>query len=312
MSDTTVLTTIEAPAGAPEIPDGGAEPHEPAPAASGAPGGEGTEAPKPAEPDPRLEIAKKLDQASRREARARQRETQLQERETRAETKERQAEERAAKLQAEQDEFMADPAGYLLKHGKDPVEAVRRFTKPQTDVERQLAALQAEREAEKKAALEREETYKTTAAERAQQEQIVRFVRDISPDEFPHLTTVYPASEVPGLVKSLLSEPAEGGVTLLEAFKEEHGRNPTNKEIQRALESRAATRARGLYEGLKKLFEPSSPPEVAPAPNANSGTTSLSNTHAGKLVSNGAAPKKNREQVMAELRAQLEAETDEA
>lgn len=319
MSDnTTVLTTISA-----ETPTEGGNPdgEMASDVIEGAPQEGADPAVEAAAPtDPKLEMARKFDAIARREARGRRfaeevdRGRAAMAKEQAAFNAEREAfRAEQATLRSELEAFRADPVGYELKSGRDPVEAVRRFAQPETETEKELRALKERMEARDKRDEERELAQRRVEEAKSRTTMLQGFVGSITSDECPNLVSMYPdANAIPGLVQELLNEEGEDGATLLDAFKAEHRRNPTDKEIRQALEHRASLRARHLFDGLKRIYEPSS--QSASAAPSSTGGPSLSNQHAGKLVTGNGARKlsleERRAQGLAAIRNQLEAETE--
>lgn len=316
MPETTIMTTIgEAPTDVTEAPaeETAAEPTE-APVDAAAPT-EPTPAPA-ANAAEKLELAKRYERAAQREAKSRQalnevsRIRQEMQAEREAFAKEQ------AQFRADLEAFRSDPVGFEIKAGRDPVNVVRRASTPETPEQKEIRELK-----EWKANFERSQEEQKTAAQKRAEEQhreatLRNFVSSITPDECPNVTTLYRASEVPALVNQLLNEPNEDGQTLLESFQETYRRNPTNQEIKQALEHRAAQRAKGLLDGLKRHHEPSSQAATAD-PNASASTRgpSLSNQHAGRLeTANGGGRKLSLEERRAinlkSIRDQLEAESE--
>lgn len=299
---TTVLSTIPSTQSAPEAPTADA----PIEASEEIAAVETTEIPSevaPPEPDPDLQLAQKFEQISKREARARKLEATWQEKLASIEKREA---EMATKL-AELDAALEDPIEYHLKKGKDPADVAKRFLKPMSEEEKRIAKLEAE------IAKDREE--RTAAQKRAEAEQAKRaafestraFVASITPDECPYLTTVHPATAIPGLVRGLLNRPQDPtdpeSPTVIEAFRNRYGREPSAKEIRESLEAEAEVYAKSLMERF-----PKPPSQVTPeTPLATEESTSLSNQHAASSPS-GRARTKSREERMKELKEQLEAE----
>lgn len=260
--------------------------------------------------DPDLEIARKLDLVAKREARARKQEATLQQKLSDLQAKESAIEKKMAEL----DSALEDPISYYLQKGKDPVEVAKRFAKPMSEEEKRLAAV------EKRLAAEDEDRKKSTEREQKQRQEQQRhalmrqFVSEIDKNEYPHLTTVYEPHQIPGLVTRLLNEPQDPtdpeSPSLLEAFRARYDRAPTNKEIRDALEHKAEIYASRVYESVSARRKPTSS-QVTPAtptatPNGEE-STSLSNQHAASSPS-GPPRTKSREDVMKEIRAELEAE----
>lgn len=271
---------------------------------------EPTPAPEQEKPDPDLEIAQKLDIVARREARARRIEAQWQTRWSEFEKKEAEL----AKKLAEAEAALEDPVEYYLKKGKDPVEVVKRFARPVTEEEKRIAKLEER--------LAREDEERTKAKEEAQRQQeeaqrfqaMRSFVAEITPDEYPHLTTLYPPTEVPRLVSDLMSRPHDPSdpesPSVLQVFRATYNRAPTPKEIRDTLEHEAELRAMSLLEAHSKRSAPSqATPQTPPAIEES---TSLSNHHAASS-SSSLTRTESREERMRKLKAELEAEqaTDE-
>lgn len=260
---------------------------------------------EPPKPDPDLEIAKKLDRVAKQEARARRAEAALQAREQRLTEKETSIDEKLAALDA----ALEDPIEYYLKKGKDPVDVAKRFARPVTEEEKRIAKLEAQyaKDAEERAKAAEDTKKQQTLAQR--QREMRDFVGGITADEYPHLTSVYEAKQIPGLVTALVNRPHDPSdsesPTVLQVFRSTYDRDPTAKEIRDALEHEAELYAMSLMERLKPKSAPS---QVTPAtPPANLESTSLSNQHAANSPS-GISRTKSREERMKELKEQLEAE----
>lgn len=274
---------------------------------------------KPPESDKNIELARKFDFIAKSEAKNRKREADLQAKLQSVSEKERKIAEREAELEAAID----DPIDYYIKKGKDPVEIAKRFGKPVTEEEKRIRKLEEQLEKDR---TERE-THEKNAAENAKQarerQAMVGFVSEITPVECPHLTRLYDAHEVPKLVSELLTrvvDTDDGPMTELELFKVQLGRNPTNKEIRAALELEAKSRATRILELKQEAETPSATtesqsPETAPPPKngaSNAGPSGISNQHAARTSTANPPRKKTREELKAELTAQLEAEAERA
>lgn len=306
---TTVLSTIQAPAtpSAAETP-AATEPTTPQEGSTEAQPteNEASEAsPVVEQPDPDLEIARKLENASKAAARARRHEAEMQRMRSELDAERR----RLAEMRAEYEAALEDPIEHYLKKGKDPVEVAKRFAKPMSEEEKRIAKLEAKLEAEERARQERETAEQTRQRQYAQQRAWADFVRQIEPEEYPHLTSMYEPTEVPRLVQNLLSRPSDASdpesPTVREVFRERFGRDPTPKEIRDALEHEAEERATSLLERLHRK----SPAQATPpgSPEANQEPTSLSNTHAQSSPSTRASTE-TREERLRRLKEELEAE----
>ena len=275
--------------------------------------------PKEAEPedDKHLELAKRFESVAKRESRVRRLETDYQQKIASLSEKEKAMEAKIAELEA----ALEDPVDYYLRTGKkDPVEVAKRFARPMTEEEKRIKALEDKlaKEDEARTKREKEESERANAARK--QQSMVAFVRTITPDECPHLTSLYEAHEVPSLVEKLLMRPADpsdpNGPTLLEHFEDTHGRKPTDKEIRECLEYDAEIRATRLMgrtrprDAATAADKPQSPSDPAPAASdSNSGPSSISNQHAAPSTS-AKTRKKTREELRKELAERLTAESE--
>lgn len=265
---------------------------------------------EPERPDPDLEIARKLDAVTKREARARRQEAELQQLRTSIADKEKTLTQKLAELDA----ALEDPVSYYLQKGKDPVDIAKRFAKPMTEEEKRLKKLEEryEKDEEDRKRQARENEERSVQARR--DETMRRFVGEITQSECPFLTALYEPHEVPGLVNSMLHERQDPtdpeSPTTLDVFRSKYGRSPTDKELREALEHRAELRATSLQERIPKKDTAKSQ-VTPPTPPATSTrveeSTSLSNQHAASS-SSGISRNKSREEVMKELKDQLEAE----
>lgn len=286
-----------------------------APESGAAPVADTTKEKEP-EDDKHLELSRRFESVAKREARARRLESEHQQKLATLSEKEKAMDAKIAELEA----ALEDPVDYYLRTGKkDPVEVAKRFARPMTEEEKRIKALEDKlaKEDEARTKREAEETKRSEAARK--QQAMVSFVRTITPDECPHLTSLYEAHEVPPLVEKLLTRPADpsdpNGPTLLEHFEDTHGRKPTDKEIRECLEYDAEIRATRLMgrtrprDAATSEDKAQSPPDPAPAASeSNSGPSSISNQHAAS--SSSAKPrKKTREELRKELTERLEAES---
>jgi len=309
---TQQLTTIPAaPEAAPEAAPG---PEGTAPPAQGTPEAASAVAPKTPDRDMNLELSKKFESVAQKEGRARKAERE-------AQAKLQGLTEREAKLaarEAELEEALGDPVGYMLKNGKDPVEVAKRYAQPETPEEKRIRKLE-ERDAEREAAAtkareeaeEREATQKMTGAMRA-------FVGEITARECPNLTTLYQAKEVPDLVRNLLTRPEDpddpDSDTMLEAFKRTHGRAPRNVEIREVLEYEAELRATKIIEAdrARAASAATSPgTNTQTSSKSESGPSGISNKHAAGTSTTSVKKltlEERRKKTKRELTAALEAE----
>lgn len=297
---TTVLNTIPSVPEAPSLPTPDAAPSEIATPETVVAPEIGSAPTEPAKPDPDIEYARKFNHIAKREATTRKQEVELQQQRARIAEREKSLDAKMAELEA----ALEDPVEYYIKRGKDPAEVAKRFIKPVTEEEKRLAQLE-KRLADKEQA---EEDARRDAEERqarSQKDQFWKgFVREIRPEECPHLTSLYPAHQVPQLVHDLLNRPYDpndgDSPTVLEQFQAKLGRAPTPKEIRQALESEAELRATSF---IARRTPPVTP---ATATQSANGSPSLSNQDAAS--SGTAARPKTREERMKELKEQLEAE----
>ncbi len=314
---TVQLSTISAPEAAPapaappDVSNGAAPP---VPAASEGASGAGAKVPD-------VELSRRLGEISKKEAKQRRSDTEYQEKMAGLAAREKELEAKHAEL----DGALGDPVKYMLDKGRDPVEVAKRFSEPETALEKEVRSLK-ERETKREEA----ERLRTEAAEeqraKAEHRQVVHaFVGEITEDNAPNLTALYEATEVPGLVTELLNrahhdesgEPT--GETLLQAFRHTHGRSPTNAEIRRSLESEAETRATKIIESHKRRSAADSSSQASETGQSQTskteaGPSGISNTHAS--VTSSAKPKKptleeRRKKAKTDLTEALEAEATE-
>lgn len=268
--------------------------------------------------DAQHELARKFEALSRNERAARKRASELHAREQALTERENEI----TSLKSELEAALEDPVAYYIKKGKDPVEIAKRFAKPMSEEEKRLKAIEDKIEADKKAAEEAEKEWEKRTRAENKTKMMRRFVSEITPDECPNLTSLYDAHEVPPLLENMLKRPINPGdphsPTLLKAFQDEHGRNPTNAELRRALEAEAESRATRLQKlqapaGSQVPKEPvaATDQQPAPAPSpATPGPSSISNRHAAS-TSTGKKPlsfEEKRKQNREALKKQLEAE----
>lgn len=314
MSEAAATTTLATIPTAPSAEGAATE----APEAEGSAPAEPAAPPAAVEPeeDKNLELAKRFEGLAKREARARRFENEFQTKLSSLSEKEKAIEAKLAELEA----ALEDPVDYYLRTGKkDPVEVAKRFARPVSEEEKRIKALEDKiaREEEARAKAEAERTKRETEAQRHQS--MRQFVGSITPDECPHLTSLYEPHEVPTLVEKLLTKPADpsdpGGPTLLEHFVETNGRKPTDKEIRECLEYDAEIRATRLMSRTRPsdAAAPETPqpsPDPVPAASASKGgPSSISNQHAAPS-SSSKSRKKSREELRKELTARLEAESE--
>lgn len=314
---TQSLTTIEAPAAAPEPAAGGTEAAPPAQGQPAAGSGVG-ERPKAPGRDPNLELARKFETVAQKESRVRKQEREWQEKHQGLNEREKKLAEREAELE----EALGDPVGHLLKIGKDPVEIAKRYAQPETPEEKRIRKLEereAEREAEDK---RRKEEWEARQEEQAEFHAMREFVGAITAKECPNLTALYQAKEVPKLVKELLMRPSDPddpkSPPMVKAFHASKGRNPTDREIRECLEYEAELRANRILEQNRSPAGQGDAP-VATSPGGpaqgssknESGPNGISNRHAASTTSTSKRPltlEEKRKQARRELTAALEAE----
>jgi len=321
-STTVQLSTISAPSAAPktapETPTDAAAPPAPE-SGSGAVSDAGRER---TAPDPDLEVAKRLETVSRREARIRRADAEHHERMTALSEKEKQI---TAKLE-ELDAALGDPVKYMLDKGKDPVEVARRFSKPETEEEKRIRKLE-EADAERRANDEkRAKEWEEEQAQRRRMGVIRDFVGGINEREHPHLVAEYPdPNDIPELVTKLLNRKADPqdpkSPTMLKAFNDRYGRNPTDDEIREALEFDSERRATRIIESRSRRASAEAPTLQAPErsqkqPPAKtaSGTSGISNQHASITNSGKPRPRtleEKRREKRRELIESFEAEANE-
>lgn len=316
---TQSLTTIEAPAAAPEPAAGSTEAAPPAQGqpAAGSGAGEGA-TPKTSERDPNLELSRKFESAAQKESRARKAEREAQAKLEGLTAREKKLAEREAELE----EALGDPVGHLLKIGKDPVEVAKRYAQPETPEEKRIRKLE-EREAEREEEDKRRKTeWETRQAEQAKQHAYREFVGAITAKECPNLTALYQAKEVPKLVDELLTRPSDpddpDSPTMVQVFHARKGRNPTDKEVRECLEYEAELRANRILERNRNPAGSDGAP-VATSPGGpaqdssknESGPNGISNRHAASTTTTPKRPltlEEKRKAKRRELTAALEAE----
>lgn len=311
---TTVLSTIPA---TPAAPPATAAPDTPAATTEGetpaadpsvvAPGPATTEPEKKTEPDPDLVIAQKLEGVAKREARARKMESQWQSKFAELEAMKADL----AKKLADAEAALEDPVEYYLKKGKDPVEVMKRAAKPVTEEEKRLARLEAAEE-ERKAEREKQaEESRKREQSVAQRQFWARFVGEIDPAEYPHLTAVHKPTAIPDLVHALLNRPHDPSdpesPTVRQVFRAQYDRDPTPKELRDALEHEAEEHAMSLIERLKPKASPAPSQATPPTPPATEESTSLSNQHAASSPS-ARTSTETREERVKRLKEELLAE----
>lgn len=310
MSDAIVqqtLATIPTSEGA-APPEAEAAANEAAPPVSTTADANGGATPPAAAKNEQGELAKRFNAIAKKEANARRLEADLQAKLQAAEVRDK---ELTAKM-AEYEEALSDPIKYYLAKGKDPVEAAKRFAKPETEEEKRIRRLEetlAQRDA-------REEQEKKQLAQRVEGERrfkaMVDFVGTISTAECPNLTRLYDAPEIPKLVEDLLGRVvSQNGETLLQTFRAQHGRSPTDMEIRETLEEDARIRAIRI---TKAQAEEARAAALQSGSEASPGPNGISNQHAAATSSGKARPKtleERRAQARRDLTAALEAEAGE-
>jgi hypothetical protein len=264
-------------------------------------------------PDLNLEMARRLEGVSKKEARARKAEAELHAARAAFEADQKKL---SAKL-AELDDALGDPVGHMLKNGKDPVEVARRFATPETPIEKEVRLLKEERAAEKAEAAKRAEEYEASRTEAQRADTVRSFVRGINPDEHPYLVASYSPEAIPELVSNLLNrrlDPSDpDGETVHQAFYREHKRDPTDVEIRESLESMAEERATKIvksHQARALAQSQASDTSQAPAKTA-SGPSGISNQHASVTTSGKKRPptlEEKRKAMRKELTEALEAE----
>lgn len=256
------------------------------------------------EPDQNLEIAKRFDALAKNESKFRRRDAEFQAKAQSIAEKEKAIE---AKL-AELEEAMSDPIAYYMAQGKDPVEIARRFAKPETEEEKRIRQLEQKLTEREKREEEQAEAAKRQAQEQQRTAAMRSFVSKINPDDHPNVTSIYAADEIPSLVTELLNRPtSRGGPSMVELFKEQHGRSPRDEEIIEVLEYEAQERATRLLERHKASLA-----SQADSAQPQSGPSGISNQHAA--ATNGASKKplskdERRKRAREEITAALEAES---
>lgn len=313
---TQSLTTIEAPA-APEVAPGANGSAPPGPD-SGATSDGAAPKPKP-QRDPNLDLARKFESVAQKEGRVRKQEREWQEKHAGLSEREKKLAEREAELE----EALSDPVGHMLRIGKDPVEVAKRYAQPETPEEKRIRKLE-ERDEERAAEdARRKDAWEKQQFEQAKNGAMRQFVGEITAKECPNLTALYEAHEVPKLVDALLKRPSDPAdpksLSMVEAFREEHGRNPSDKEIRECLEYEAEMRATRILERHRTAANASS---VATSPGGptqtssknESGPNGISNKHAAPSSPTDRKPlslAEKRKKGLKGLTAALEAEAND-
>ncbi len=301
-----VMTTIPSngantSSGVEAAPEGGPEAAPPAEASGVA------STPAAEEPDRHLELARKFETVAKREARARKLEADYQAKLQAAEEREK----AAAAREAEYRDALGDPIEHYIRNGGDPVEVAKRFGKPITEEEKRIQRLEEAYEKQTKAA-EEERVKREEQQQAAQRDQALRsFVRKITPDEAPNLTSLYQANEVPAILESLLQREVGDG-TMLSVFQDKYGRNPTDQEIIECLEYEAEERATRILARHRSTSGQTTPDEASSQEVASPSPRGLSNQHAGVTNSARKRPlskEEERRQAREELTKALEAES---
>ncbi len=320
VSLTQSLSTIgEAPVVAPEAP---AETPEAATPAQGDSAGASDATPKPPARDPHLDLARKFDSVAQKESRARRAEREAHAKLQGLTERERKLAEREAEL----DEALGDPVGYMLKKGTDPVKVAERYAKPETPEEKRIRKLEEAEDTRQEEDTKRREAWKQDQHRQAKEAALKGFVSSITAKECPNLTTLYKASEVPALVAEVLNRPADPedpeGPTMQQAFHETHNRNPSDSEIRECLEYEAELRATRILELYRSRAAAADAGSTATSPGSTAQTSSknesgpngISNKHAASSTTAAKRPlslEEKRKQHRKELTAALEAEVDD-
>jgi len=304
------LTTIEAPEAAAEaVPEvDAAPPAATSEAASAA-------APRPPARDPNLDLARKFESAAQKESRARK-----YEREAAAKLEGLTArEKKLAEREAELDEALGDPVGHMLKNGTDPVKVAERYAKPESQEEKRIRKLEESLAQRDAADAARKERWEADRQAEKKYETLKGFVGAITSAECPHLTALYEANEVPGLIEGLLNRPADpndsGGQSMLEAFREQRGRDPSDVEIREVLEYEAGVRATKILEAqrIRERASVATSPESQKQDSSKNegGSNGISNQHAASSVTakKPLSLEEKRKKMRKDLAAALEAET---
>ncbi len=304
VSPTVQRTTVEAtPAATVEAPA--------APVKTGAPAESGAAIVEA--PDPNLEISRRLEGISKKEAKARRAEVELHEQ--RAAFAEDQKK-LAAKL-AELDDALGDPVKHLLKIGKDPIDIARRYATPETELEKEVRLIKEERATEKEANDLRAKEYEERQRETSRMGVVRAFVAGINEKDHPNFVAMYPdPNEVPEMVSKLLNsrmDPRDSrSPTVLQHFKDTHdGRSPTDDEIRESLEAEAETRATSLIKRHQARLASQAPGQSQVSANAENGPSGISNQHASVTTAGKKRPpslEEKRRIARKELTEALEAE----
>ncbi len=323
-SASTQLSTISTPVEA-SAPDEGAVQTEGDGAPSGSPATpdpNGTkpdaEAPPAAEPDRNLELSRKLEAAAKREARLRRMDTEWQTRMSDLDTRMAKFEEERKAFEADRDAWNSDPSGFELAKGRDPVEVAKRIARPESEEARRIRKLEEQIKAKEETEQKAREEAETRAQSQAREQLMRKFVGETTPDECPHLTTLYRATDVPNLVKELLNRPADPddpeSPTMLQHFQETHNRVPTDAEIRECLEYEAELRAKEIAEGLSRrraVPDAQAQPASTQSSQSDSGPSGISNQH-GAVTNSAKKPalslEERRRKAKADLTASLEAQ----
>ena len=281
----------------------------------------GAEERRPPERDHEMEIAKRFEAVSKKEARNRKFEAEYQTKMADISEKQKQLDEMIAKYQ----EALSDPIKHYLDTGGDPVQAARRFSQPETEEQREIRAIKEALKKRDETEAQQKKEWEEQTAKMEETRKMREFVGSIAPDEHPYLTSMYEAHEVPALVERLLKSeqvveteddygrPQKQKMTLLERFQMENGRGPSDAEIRYCLEYEAELRAKRIVEAHDKKLRASQAAQEQVS-EQNVGPSGISNQHAASTTSGKSKPQsleEKRKQARKDLAAALEAEAAE-
>ena len=301
------IPTAETPAAAPAVATPAPESPAPAPASGTA----------PVARDKDLDLARKFETVAQHEGRARKAEREAQAKLAGLSDREK----RLAEREAELEDALSDPVGYMLKTGKDPVEVAKRYAKPESEEEKRIRKLEERAAQQEEDANRRKTEWEKQQYEQAKFGAMKSFVGAITSKECPNLTLLYQAHEVPRLVEELLARPTDpdddASPTMVQAFREAHGRAPTDKEIREGLEYEAELRATSILEAHRREQARRASVATSPgsteqsSPKSESGPNGISNKHAAGASSPSKKPlslEEKRKKARKDLTAALEAE----
>lgn len=260
-----------------------------------------------------LDIARRFEAIKQADVRARRLKLSVKEAEQRildADRREAEVARREAAIQSVEDKLRDSPLEWADERKVDPDILAKRYLKPLSPEEKRIRDLEIKYETRDREEREAKEKAASEATALSHKQEMHAFIRQIIPEECPHLTALYDAYDVPRLVERAIN--LHGA-----AFLEEYGRNPTNAELRGYLESEAKARALRLSPGqVAPGSEPgngvSGQASIGSGPPASSGPHTLTNQHAAQAASAKSPRVETLEERRAKLVAQLEAEAREA